>query len=72
MIEIIIPLDLEKIIEITDPIYTFNEIIDQIDLTKFYKSKMSVTGRPRYDAEKIMKVIIFCLSLTLPMIMRQD
>ena len=38
MIEIKIPLDLEKIIEITDPIYTFNEIIDQIDLTKFYKS----------------------------------
>ena len=39
MIEIKIPLDLEKIIEITDPIYTFNEIIEQIDLTKFYKSK---------------------------------
>lgn len=38
MIEIKIPLDLE-IIEITDPIYTFNEIIEQIDLTKFYKSK---------------------------------
>ncbi len=39
MIEIKIPLDLEKIIEITDSIYTFNEIIEQIDLTKFYKGK---------------------------------
>ena len=47
MIEIKIPLDLEKIIEITDPIYTFNEIIEQIDLTKNYKSKMSIKGRPR-------------------------
>ena len=59
MIEIKIPLDLEKIIEITDPIYTFNEIIEQIDLTKFYKGKMSIKGRPRYDAEKIMKVALF-------------
>ena len=31
-IQMKIPVDLEKIIEISDPIYTFNEIMDQ-DLT---------------------------------------
>lgn len=40
MIELKIPLEIEKIVEITDIIYTFNEIIDQTDLTKFYKSKL--------------------------------
>lgn len=59
MIALRIPLEIEKIVEITDPIYTFNEIIDQIDLTQFYKGKMSVIGRPRYDAEKLMKVALF-------------
>ena len=59
MISLRIPLEIEKIVEITDPIYTFNEIIDRIDLTRFYKGKMSVMGRPRYDAEKIMKVALF-------------
>ena len=44
MIELKIPLEIEKIVEITDPIYTFNEIMDQIDLTKFYKGKMCSPG----------------------------
>ena len=36
MTQIKIPVDSEKNIEITDPIYTFNEVMEQIDLTKYY------------------------------------
>lgn len=59
MIQIKIPVDLEKMIEITDEIYTFSEIIDEIDLLKYYSDKKSIMGRPRYDAEKLMKVALF-------------
>jgi len=30
MIQLKLPVEIEKIIEITDPIYTFNEIMDKI------------------------------------------
>lgn len=59
MIQMRIPVDLEKIIEITDPIYTFNEIIERIDLTKYYKFGNSRYGRPNYDCEKMLKVALF-------------
>ena len=59
MIQMRIPVDLEKIIEITDPIYTFCEIMEKIDCYKYYKDKQSIMGRPRYDAEKLMKVSLF-------------
>ena len=59
MIQMKIPVDLEKIIEITDPIYTFSEIMDHLDLYRYYTDKESHMGRPRYDAEKLMKVALF-------------
>ena len=43
-----IPVDLEKNIEISDPIYTFNEIIEQIDLQKYFVGKGNKMGRPRF------------------------
>lgn len=52
-------LDFEKIIEISDPVYTFNEVMAHVDLRKYYTEKESVMGRPRYGAEKLMKVILF-------------
>ena len=33
-IQMKIPVDFEKIIEISDPIYTFNEIMSKVDLKK--------------------------------------
>ena len=54
-----IPVDLEKIIEITDPVYTFNEVMNHIDLRKYYADKESIMGRPGYDSVKLMKVILF-------------
>ena len=54
-----IPVDLEKIIEISDPIYTFNEIMEQIDLYKYFAEKGGKTGRPRFDSVKLLKFILF-------------
>lgn len=59
MIQMRIPVDLEKIIDVTDEIYTFSEVMDRIELGKYYSDKKSVMGRPRYDAEKLMKVTLF-------------
>ncbi|MDD6483989.1 MAG: hypothetical protein PUF72_05370 [Clostridiales bacterium] len=37
----------EKIIEISDPIYTFNEIVNQIDLRKYFVGKGNRMSVPR-------------------------
>ena len=58
-IQMKIPVDLEKIIEITDPVYTFNEVMEHIDLRKYCAEKESIMGRPRYDSVKLFKVILF-------------
>ena len=33
------PVDFKKIIEISNPIYTFNEIMEQIELYKYFAEK---------------------------------
>ena len=40
------PLDVERIIEINDAVYSFSEIVDHIDLTKILAKKDSRMGRP--------------------------
>jgi len=51
-IQMKITVDLEKIIEISDPIYTFNEIMDEVDLRKYLVVEGSKVGRPRLDSQK--------------------
>lgn len=53
------PVDLEKIIEISDPIYTFNEIMEQIDLQKYFVEEGNKMGRPKFDFVKLLKIILF-------------
>ena len=53
------PVDLEKIIEISDPIYTFNEIMGKVDLTKYFVVEGNKAGRPRLNSIKLLKIIIF-------------
>ena len=53
------PVDLEKIIEISDPIYTFNEIMNEVDLRKYLVVKGNKVGRPRLDSIKLLKIILF-------------
>ena len=55
-----LPLILEKLIDISDPVYTFCDVMDHIDLTPYFvEGKGYKTGRPRCDAEKLLKVILF-------------
>ena len=55
-----LPLEIEKIIDISDPVYTFCDVMDHIDLSKYFvEAKGYKTGRPRCDAEKLLKFILF-------------
>ena len=55
-----LPLEIEKLIDISDPVYTFCEVIDHIDLSGYFvEEKGYKTGLPRCDAEKLLKVILF-------------
>lgn len=58
-IQMKIPVDLEKIIEISDPIYTFNDLMNKIDLRKYFVGKGNRMGRPRFDSIKMLKIILF-------------
>lgn len=54
-----LPLEIEKIIEISDPVYSFCEIIDCIDLKSYFVKEGYKTGRPRYNRINLLKVILF-------------
>ena len=54
-----LPLDVEKLIDISDPVYTFCEVMDHIDLSRYFVEKGYKTGRPRCDEQKLLKVILF-------------
>lgn len=53
------PLEISQIIEISDPVYTFNEVVGSIDLSKYFAEKDSRMGRPRCDAYKLLKIVLF-------------
>lgn len=54
-----LPLEIEKKIKISDPVYTFCEVFEHIDLNKHLAVKESRKGRKRYDSEILLKVILF-------------
>ena len=54
-----LPLDIEKIIDISDPVYSFSEVVDSIDFTKYFAVKESKTGRPKYNPTIMLKVVLF-------------
>ena len=54
-----IPVEIEKIIEITDPVYTFSEVMDHIDLNKYLVIEGNGMGRPKYDPYTLLKVVLF-------------
>lgn len=54
-----LPLDIEKLIDISDPVYTFCEVMDHIDLSRYFAEKGCKTGRPRCDEQNLLKVILF-------------
>ena len=54
-----LPLEISKKIKISDPVYTFCEVFDHIDLNKHLVVKESRIGRKRYDRKILLKVILF-------------
>lgn len=54
-----LPLEIEKLIDISDPVYTFCEVMDHIDLSRYFVEKGYKTGRPGCDEQKLLKVILF-------------
>lgn len=58
-IQLKLPVDYEKIIDINDPVYSFVEVLNHIDLKKFIVEKDYSTGRHGYDSEKLLMIILF-------------
>ena len=58
-IQLKFPVDMERIIKINDPVYSFSEVMAHIDLKKYFVEKERETGRPRYDREKLLKIVLF-------------
>ena len=54
-----LPLEIEKLIDVSDPVYTFCEVMDHIDLSGYFVAKEYKTGRPGCDKQKLLKVILF-------------
>lgn len=53
-----LPLEIEKLIDISEPVYTFCEVMDHIDLSRDFVEKGYKTGRPRCDEQKLLKVVL--------------
>ncbi len=54
-----LPLEIEKIIDISDSVYSFSEIVDCIDLNSYFAKEGCKMGRPRYNRTNLLKVILF-------------
>lgn len=54
-----LPLDFSLIIDADDPVCTFSEVMDHIDLSKYFAEKGCRMGRPKCDAVKMLKIILF-------------
>ena len=58
-IQLKLPVDMARIIKINDAVYSFSEVMAHIDLKKYFVEKERETGRPRYDREKLLKIVLF-------------
>lgn len=50
-----LPVDLEKIIEVSDPVYTFCEVMDHIDLNKYLVVEEYTTDMGKENYSMIRK-----------------
>ena len=59
-IQLKFPVGIEKIIKVNDPVYSFREVMAHIDPEKYFVAeKGHEMGRPRYDREKLLKIVLF-------------
>ena len=59
IIQLKLPVDMERIIKISDPVYSFSEVMAHVDLKQYFAPKERRTGRPEYDREKLLKIVLF-------------
>ena len=53
-------MEISTIIDISDPVYSFNEVMNHIDLKKYLvRERNGRTGRPEYDPIKLLRIILF-------------
>ncbi len=53
-------MEIDKLIDIADQVYILCEVIDHIALTPYFvDDKDCKTGRPKCDAQKLLRVILF-------------
>ena len=50
-----LPLDIEKLIDISDPVYTFCEVMEHIDLSGYFVEKDYKKGRPNVMHRNFLK-----------------
>lgn len=56
--QIKLPLEIEIIIDISNLVYTFCNVMDYIDLSKYFvETKGCKTGRPKCDSVKLLIII---------------
>ena len=59
-IQLKMPVEMERMIEVDDPVYSFNEVLRHMDLKKYFvQEEEHKTGRPEYGAETLLKVVLF-------------
>jgi len=55
-----LPIEISKIIDMEDPVLSFREVVDHIDLNKYFADRKDCrTGRPRCDRVKLLMVVLF-------------
>ncbi len=59
-IQLKMPVDMEKMIETSDSVYSFNEVMNHIDLNQYFEeTKVFKAGRRRYDSVTLLKIVLF-------------
>ncbi len=61
-IQLKLPMDMARIIETSDPVYSFNEVMEHVDLNRYFAGKESKTGRPRRDRVTMLKIVLFAIN----------
>ena len=53
-----LPLEIEKLIDISDPVYTFCEVMDHIDLSRYFveKGEVLTRGSGNYASEEAKEI----------------
>ena len=55
-----LPIEISKIIDVEDPVLSFREVVDHIDLSKYFADRKDCrTGCPRCDCVKLLRVVLF-------------